>query len=238
MTRRKSALRESRECFIAASQQSFTVHTCRPLTEKETLTAGLLGHTRAPHLEAVDVGPLKGRGVVAREVIRKGKYVCEYRTHRVYPVGSAEETQLATEYQRNGEGSYVLYTAYIVPEFGARLCFDATRRFQDLGHLINHAPTGYNLKPGRPLFVRGKWRVGMVAVKDIVEGEELTYDYGVRTEGWMRSQGNSAEADRMGGGSRSSKGTSSRSRSSAGAKETSMGGGSAVEARVVLERAE
>ena len=35
------------------------------------------------------MGPLKGRGVVAREVIRKGQYVCEYRTHRVYPVGSA-----------------------------------------------------------------------------------------------------------------------------------------------------
>ena len=166
-----------------------TVHTCRPLTEQEILTAGLLGHNRAPHLEAVDMGPPKGRGVVAREPIHKGHYVCEYRTHRVYPVGSAEEAQLAAEYEKNGEGSYVLYTAYVVPEFGARLCFDATRRFKDLGRLINHAPTGYNTKPGKPAYLRGKWRVGLMAVRDISEGEELTYDYGVRSERWMRRAG-------------------------------------------------
>ena len=106
--------------------------------------------------------------MVAREPIRKGHYVCEYR---VYPVGSAEEAQLAAEYDRNGEGSYVLYTAYVVPEFGARLCFDATRRFKDLSRLINHATTGYNTKPGRPAYLRGKWRVGLVAVRDISEGE-------------------------------------------------------------------
>ena len=48
---------------------SFTASTCRPLTEKERLTSGLLGHSRAPRLEAVDFGPKKGRGVVAMERI-------------------------------------------------------------------------------------------------------------------------------------------------------------------------
>lgn len=98
---------------------SFTVSICSPLTEKEILTAGLLGHSGAPRLEVVDFGMNKGRGVVAMEKIAKRTYVCEYRTYRVYPVGSEEETKLAREYEINGEGSYILHTAYPVPGVGA-----------------------------------------------------------------------------------------------------------------------
>ena len=36
--------------------------------------------------------------------------------------------------------------------------------------------------------MRGKWRVGMVAVRGIAEGEELVYDYGVRSEDWMKAR--------------------------------------------------
>ena len=171
------------------------------------------------------MGPPKGRGVVAREPICKGHYVCEYRTHRVYPVGSAEEAQLAAEYDNNGEGSYVLlYTAYVVPEFGARLCFDATRRFKDLGRLINHAPTGYNTKPAKPAHLRGKWWVGLVAVRDVSEGEELTYDYGVCSERWMRRAGKSdsggSEVKMVEESSGGSPGMKETAESSYGAKQT------------------
>lgn len=62
---------------------------------------------------------------------------------------------LAEEYDMNGEGSYVLGTAYTVPGVG-RLCFDATRHFRDLGRLINHSPKGFNTKPGKPLHLRDK----------------------------------------------------------------------------------
>ena len=61
----------------------FTLCTLRPLTEKEKFIAGLLGHTHAPKLEVVNMGPLNSRGVVAAEPIPKGSYVCEYRTYRV-----------------------------------------------------------------------------------------------------------------------------------------------------------
>ena len=87
-----------------------------------------MGYTKTPRLEVVNLGPPKGRGVVAREAIEKGSYVCEYRTSKVYPVGSSEEKSLAKEYQLNGEGSYILETAHPVPGVGKRLCFDATRR--------------------------------------------------------------------------------------------------------------
>ena len=150
----------------------------------EILLEGLLGHTRRPHLEAVHSSS-KGRAVVAREGISKGQYVCEYRTYRVYPVGSEEEARLARE---NEEGSYVLSTAHTVPGAGTRLSFDATTRYRDIGRLINHSPKGFNSTPGSPVHVRGKWRVGMVAVRDIAEGEELVYDYGVRSEDWMKAR--------------------------------------------------
>ena len=101
-----------------------------PPTEQETLTA-----RQHPGTSLGGCGA-KGR---ARKAIHKGQYVCEYRNHRVYPVGSAEEAQLAAKYGRNREGSSIPYTAYPVPGFGTRLCFDATRRFKDLGCLINHA---------------------------------------------------------------------------------------------------
>jgi histone-lysine N-methyltransferase SETD8 len=149
---------------------------------------GLLGQSRAPRLEVIHAGPLKGRGVVSSEPIKKGSYVCEYRTYKIYHVGSEEAKALAQEYELNGEGSYVLETAHPVPGVG-RLCFDVTRRYKDVGRLINHSATGYNIKPGAPLHIRGKWRVGMVAVKDVNEGQELTYDYGVRSEGWMKAKG-------------------------------------------------
>ena len=136
----------------------------------------------------MDLGPPKGRGVISEESIKKGQYVCEYRTYRVYPVGSVQEAQLAAEYDQNAEGSYILTTAYAVPQFGARLCFDATRRFKDIGRLINHSAKGANLKPGPPVHARGKWRVGLLAIKDIKPGEEVSYDYNVRSEKWMKKK--------------------------------------------------
>lgn len=109
----------------------------RALTEQEILTAGLLGQTCPPQLEVKEMGPAKGRGVVVKEYIAQGQYVWEYRTYRVYPVGSEEERKLAEEYERNGEGSYVLQTAYPVPGVGC-LCFEATRCFRDLGRVKPH----------------------------------------------------------------------------------------------------
>lgn len=186
-------------CFTASIHTDNHLCTfCRQLTEKEVVLQGLLGHKRAPSIKDVNFGPPKGRGIVTTEGIKKGAYVCEYRTYRVYPARSAEAQALKEDYEKNNEGSYVLETAYAVPGLGQRICFDATRRFRDLGRLINHAPAGSsecNLKAARPYFVRNKWRVGLVALRDITPGEEICYDYVVRGESWM------GRARRGGGGS-------------------------------------
>ena len=47
------------------------------------------------------------------------------------------------EYARNGEGSFVVETPYNIPGVG-HLCFDATRRYRDVGRLINHAPSPHS----------------------------------------------------------------------------------------------
>lgn len=58
-----------------------------------------------------------------------------------------------------------------------------------IGRYINHAAGGEagiggqaNCRPHRPLFVRGKWRVGFISTRDIKAGEELLYDYRVRSQ--------------------------------------------------------
>lgn len=162
------------------------------MPENEVLLQGLLGHIQTPQLEAIDLGPPKGRGVITREKIQRGDFVCEYKTHKVYPVGSPLQKELKDEYDGNGEGSFVVETSFVVAD-GKKLCFNATRRYSDLGRLINHAPRGYNLKIGRPMHCRGKWRIGLIALRDIEVDEELTYDYGVRGQEWMRTKGTSIQ---------------------------------------------
>ena len=124
----------------------------------------------------------KGRGVFATRAFQKGEYICEYRTCRVY--SPKKKAKYIREYSKNKEGSYLLESAY-----GKRLIFDATRKFSQYGRFINHAVRkNANVQYFKPLFIRGKWRVGFYAARNISLGEELSYDYGVRGEPWMRSR--------------------------------------------------
>ena len=168
---------------------------CRPLTADEIAIQGLLGKTTRPKLQAIYLGPPKGRGVITKQRIEKGAYVCEYRTYRVYPVGSELCVQLAAEYRSNFEGYYVIETAYRIPNVG-RLCFDATRRYRDVGRLINHSSTTPNLKLSRPLHVRGKWRLALLALTDIKPDEELNCNYGVRSLMWMKKRARNITASK------------------------------------------
>ena len=73
------------------------------------------------------------------------------------------------------------------------LCLDATRWFGTTGRLMNHAAAREaTVKLFKPLLVSDKdgsekWRVAFLATRDIAEGEELTWDYGCRSEGqeWL-----------------------------------------------------
>ena len=53
---------------------------------------------------------------------------------------------------------------------------------------LYHVSRGGNLRLSRPFFIRGKWRIGFLAIRDISVGDELCYDYLDRDRnsgGWL-----------------------------------------------------
>ena len=59
--------------------------------------------------------------------------------------------------------------------------------YRDVGRLINHSPHP-NLSISQPIHLRGKWRLGLMAIREIAPDTEITFDYGVREMEWMRSR--------------------------------------------------
>ena len=106
--------------------------------------------------------------------IKYHSYICEYKTRAVYSV--KEKATYERLHELNTAGSYVIETYYSVPKVG-RLCFDATERFHHPGRYINHVARGGNVRLSCPFFIRGKWRIGFLALRNISAGEELAYDY-------------------------------------------------------------
>ena len=140
--------------------------------------SGLLSGCDAP-LE-VREGGVCDRGVFATSTISKGNWLCEYKAGAVF--GISEKAAIEAEYEQNGEGSYIIESTFSIASEG-RICFDATRKFTQIGRYINHAQRP-NAKLTRPFKIRGKWRIGFLAIRDIGVGEEVVWDYGVRGEDW------------------------------------------------------
>lgn len=126
----------------------------------------------------------KGRGVVATELIRSGEFVCEYKYSSAYPMKKKHEVEKC--YEANGQGCFILE---VQAPGGKKICLDATNNLQSWGRFINHgSPREANVKPFRPLIIRGKLRVAFLAIRDIHAGVELLYDYGQRRDcpEWMK----------------------------------------------------
>ena len=153
------------------------------MTLEERVIDGLQKRLEAP-LDIQDTGEEKGRGVFSKEKIGKGEYLCEYRTYQVYPI--KEKPHYDAIYDRNDEGSFTIEA----PIKGRKFCFDATRKFHQIGRYLNHSRAP-NVRPHRPVWVRGKWRIGMVSLREIDAGEELTWDYGDRSSSfeWLKGKG-------------------------------------------------
>ena len=65
-------------------------------------------------------------------------------------------------------------------------------RYRDVAMLINHSRSP-NLKLSRPLYVRDKWRIALLALREIQPGDEVTYDYGARNLEWLLKRRKKAE---------------------------------------------
>lgn len=93
------------------------------------------------------------------------------------------------EYETNGEtesGSYILDVQ--LPG-GKWLCLDATRSITSWGRYINHGfSPGANIRLMPPVKISDKWRVGFISTRQIMEGEELLYEYGQQSNApdWLK----------------------------------------------------
>lgn len=114
----------------------------------------------------------KGRCVVAAAPIPEGGFFAEYGGQLI---DGNEAARRAEAYKIRGFGSYMF-------EFrhgNAMHCVDATAERAEYGpaRLLSHSRHSPNLVP-RKVVVMGVPRLAMVALRDIAEGEELSYDYG------------------------------------------------------------
>ena len=150
------------------------IHRC--LTEHEQVICGLETGNDGPL--QVREGGISGRCVFATAAIAKGDWLCEYKTTRVFSL--SEKAAVEEEYDLNNEVSYIVEIGFPVPNEG-HLCWDATRKYNQLGRYMNHEKRA-NAKISAPCNVRGKWRIGFVACREIAEGDEVVWDYRVRDQ--------------------------------------------------------
>ena len=155
------------------------VFILRHLTKDEIILEGLTTGNDA----ALDVkeGGIAGCGVLPSAAnITKGSWLCEYKTSRIFH--PSEKAAAEEEYNKNEEGCYIMDLIYPIPSQG-KMCWDATRRYHQLGRYLNHTRSP-NAEITKPYWARDKWRIGFVACRDIVEGDEVVWDYRVRGETW------------------------------------------------------
>ena len=142
------------------------------LSPQEKVYEGLLTG-KGPELEVVEMGET-GRGVVAREKIAKQSFVCEYKAS---VVERDERGKREFRHHYNTMGCYMVDVAHSVGK--GKVTLDATDQLHNYGRYINHAINA-NIRPWRLIHVRGKLRMGFMSIRDIEDGEELAWDYGVR----------------------------------------------------------
>lgn len=124
------------------------------------------------HKLAVINTPNRGRGVITKEFVKKGKILLEYQGELI---NFSEGKARYHAYEKMPEvGCFLLFFYYK----STKLCIDATKEDGSFGRLINHAVDG-NLRTVS-FFHQGQERVYFAANTDIQEGQELFYDYGER----------------------------------------------------------
>ncbi|CAJ0579042.1 unnamed protein product, partial [Mesorhabditis spiculigera] len=117
--------------------------------------------------------PIKGRGIRAGTSFKKNEFVVEYRGDMI---DYQEAKEREKEYALNPMlGSYMYFFEYK----NKKWCIDATGESKYKGRLINHSYLKPNLRT-KVVEVGGRHHLILVAKRDIMEGEELLYDYGDR----------------------------------------------------------
>ena len=113
---------------------------------------------------------IHGRGVFAAKKIRKGARLVEYKGQRI----TWEEAE------RRYPKDPIPYHTFLFETGDGSNCLDAARK-RTIAKWVNHS-----CKPNCEAEEDEDERVFIVARRDIAEGEELTYDYNLTSEGRMK----------------------------------------------------
>ncbi|XP_069033786.1 N-lysine methyltransferase KMT5A-A-like isoform X1 [Embiotoca jacksoni] len=119
-------------------------------------------------LEVKYINAVKGRGIFALRPFCKGEFVVEYRGDMISDAES----------QRRRKVYHPACTAFFLPFKwrGKKWCIDASRDDGSFGRLVNDEHRHPNCRMKR-IAVDGKKHLCLFAIKDIKEGEDITYAY-------------------------------------------------------------
>ncbi|CAL8377415.1 unnamed protein product, partial [Gadus morhua 'NCC'] len=137
-------------------------------------------------LEVKYINAEKGRGVFATSKFPRGEFVVEYRGDMINDV----------EAQRRRKVFHPSCTAFFFAFKwrGKFWCIDASREDESLGRLLNDQHKGPNCRM-KKIDVDGMPHLCLFAIKDINEGDEITYDYGGDDCPWRSQASTHAKHD-------------------------------------------
>ncbi|XP_052445508.1 uncharacterized protein LOC127987297 isoform X1 [Carassius gibelio] len=143
-------------------------------------------------LEVNYINAVKGRGLFAKGSFCKGDFIVEYRGELINYAELERRRKL-----------YHPSCAVFMFEFkwrGKTWCIDASREDGSFGRLVNDDHQHPNCKM-KKIDVNGKAHLCLFALKDIKEGEEITYDYGGDDCPWRTQESSIAANSRAAGDS-------------------------------------
>ncbi|XP_051964148.1 N-lysine methyltransferase KMT5A-A-like [Xyrauchen texanus] len=129
----------------------------------------IIFETEKPGLQEQYISKYKGRGVFTTESFCRGDFVLEYRGELLSSKESLERTKNYTE----TESTFLFDFQW----HGKYWCMDASKEDKSLGRLVNDEHKNPTCKM-RTVEVKKKPHLCLFAVRDILPGEEITYNYG------------------------------------------------------------
>ncbi|KAM9750700.1 N-lysine methyltransferase KMT5A-like [Menidia menidia] len=152
----------------------------RRTPEVDALEHAGKGTDKTSKLDVKYINTFKGRGVFATATFLKGEFVVEYRGDLI---DSKEEERRRKLYHAKS----------VVFMFGFRWrektwCIDASREDGSFGRLVNDDHLHPNCKM-KKMISEGKPHLFLFALRDILPGEEITYNYGGSDWPWRKKAG-------------------------------------------------
>ncbi|XP_048123337.1 histone-lysine N-methyltransferase NSD2-like isoform X3 [Alosa alosa] len=143
--------------------------TNRKAPERDALEHVVKAIDKTAHLEVKFINSVKGQGVFAKSHFEKGNFVVEDRGQLI----KSEESQRRRRVYHS-QCAVFLFDFY----WQERLwCIDAAQEDGSLGRLVNDENIRPNCKM-KKLIVEGKPHLCLFALRNIIPGEEITYNYG------------------------------------------------------------